>query len=113
MLVSGLLLSTTSSGFEKRERIDRHARDAHLEMEVRSGAVAGRSHEGDRLSRGNGVARLHERPVEVAVERAQLRISRNQDVEAVTTALTSERHGGGSSGGGVRAARAGQDAPAV
>jgi len=34
MLVSGLLLSTTSSGFEKRERIDRHARDAHLEMEV-------------------------------------------------------------------------------
>src|SRR5438045_9732476 len=103
MVVSGLLLSTTSLDvLEKRERIDRHACDAHLEMEVRSGAVAGRSHEGDRLSRGNGVARLHERPVEVAVERAQLRISRNQDVEAVTTALTSDRHGAGSSGGAGR-----------
>src|SRR3989442_15382364 len=67
-------------------------------MEVRSGTVAGRSHEGDRLSRGNDVARLHERPVEVAVERAQLRISGGDDVEAVTTALAShgDRAGGGS-----------------
>src|SRR5438034_9820716 len=113
MLVSGLLLSTTSSGFEKRERIDRHARDAHLEMEVRSGTVAGRSHEGDRLSRGNDVTRLHERPVEVAVERAQLRISGNQDVEAVTTALTSDRHGAGSGGGDRRAERSGKVDPAV
>src|SRR5256885_2440957 len=113
MLVSGLLLSTTSSGFEKRERIDRHARDAHLEMEVRSGTVAGRSHEGDRLSRGNDVARLHERPVEVAVERAQLRISGDQDVEAVTTALASDRHraGGGRVDGG--AGRSGQGDPAA
>src|SRR5438105_15605697 len=87
MLVSGLLLSTTSSGFEKRERIDRNACDAHLEMEVRSGAVAGRSHEGDRLSRGNDVARLHERPVEVPVQRAELRIASHQDVEAVAAAL--------------------------
>src|SRR2546426_8099154 len=113
MLVSGLLLSTTSSGFEKRERIDRHARDAHLEMEVRSGTVAGRSHEGDRLSRGNDVARLHERPVEVAVERAQLRISGEDDVEAVTTALAShgDRAGGGSVNG--RAERCGEIDAAV
>src|SRR5438477_12853418 len=108
MLVSGLLLSTTSSGFEKRERIDRHARDAHLEMEVRSGAVTGRSHEGDRLSRGNGVARLHERPVEVAVERAQLRISRNQDVEDVNSAHASDRHCAGRSDGDGRAERPGR-----
>src|SRR6266446_896844 len=97
MLVSGLLLSTTSSGFEKRERIDRHACDAHLEMEVRSGTVAGRSHEGDHLSRGNDVARLHERPVEVAVERAQLRISGEDDLEAVTAPRRSD---GGCAGAG-------------
>src|SRR5438128_5414045 len=113
MLVSGLLLSTTSSGFEKRERIDRHACDAHLEMQVRSGTVAGRSHEGDRLSRGNDVARLHERPVEMAVERAQLRISRKEDVEAVTTALALDRDG--ADGGSVdrRAQRSGQVDSAV
>src|SRR5205814_10173611 len=109
----GRALATTSlSVLEKRERIDRHARDAHLEMEVRSGTVAGRSHEGDRLSRGNDVARLHERPVEVAVERAQLRISGNQDVEAVTTALPSDRHRAGSGGGDGRAERSGQVEPA-
>src|SRR3989440_3787601 len=113
MVVSGLLLSTTSSGFEKRERIDRNACDAHLEMEVRPGTVAGRSHEGDRLSRGNDVARLHERPVEVAVEGAQLRISGNQDVEAVATALASDRDGAGSGGGDGRAERSGQVDPAV
>src|SRR5437899_10352718 len=113
MLVSGLLLSTTSSGFETRERIDRHARDAHLEMEVRSGTVAGRSHEGDRLSRGNDVARRHERPVEVAVERAQLRISGNEGVEAVTAALASDRHRAG--GGSVEGCgdRSGQVGPAL
>src|SRR5207253_8288016 len=113
MLVSGLLLSTTSSGFKKREWIDRHACDAHLEMQVRSGTVAGRPHEGDRLSRGNDVARLHERPVEVAVERAQLRISDEDDVEAVTTALAS--HGDGAGGGSVdrRAERCGQVNAAV
>src|SRR5260370_29613114 len=68
-------------------------------MQVRSGTVAGRSHEGDRLSRGNDVARLHERPVEMAVERAQLRISDEEDVKAVTAALAMHRDGAG--GGGV------------
>src|SRR5437667_11248494 len=113
MLVSGLLLSTTSFEFEKRERIDRNACDAHLEMQVRSGTVAGRSHEGDRLSRGNDVARLHERPVEMAVERAQLRISGKKDVEAVTTALASDRHAAGGGRVDRRAERPGQVDPAV
>src|SRR5256714_9306301 len=109
-----LALATTSLDvLENRERIDRNPCDAHLEMEVRSGTVAGRSHEGDRLSRGNDVARLHERPVEVAVERAQLRISGNQDVEAVATALASDRDGAGSSGGDGRAERSGQGDSAV
>src|SRR5205809_4071054 len=58
-------LPTTSlgPGMQKREWIDRHACDAHLEVQVRSGTVAGRSQQGDRLSRGNDVARLHERPI--------------------------------------------------
>src|ERR1700674_3564242 len=91
--------STTSFQFEKRERIDRNACDAHLEVEVRSGAVAGRSHEGDRLSRGNDVARLHERPVEMAVQRAQLGISSEENVEAVTPAFAA--HGNGAARGGI------------
>src|ERR1700730_17642441 len=78
---------------EKRERIDPDAWDAHLEMEVRSGAVAGRPHEGDRLSRGNDVARLHERPVEMAVQRAQLRIASEENVEAVAPAFAAHSHG--------------------
>src|ERR1700730_1096183 len=78
---------------EKRERIDPDAWDAHLEVEVRSGAVAGRSHEGDRLSRGNDVARLHERPVEMAVQRAQLRIASEKNVEAVAPAFTAHDDG--------------------
>src|SRR5436305_14755425 len=109
MVVSGLLLSTTSLDvLEKRERIDRHACDAHLEMQVRSGTVAGRSHEGDRLSRGNDVARLHERPVEMAVERAQLRISGETVVEPVTTAHASDGHAAGDGRVDRRAARPGQ-----
>src|SRR2546426_12593356 len=82
-------------------------------MEVRSGTVAGRSHEGDRLSRGNDVARLHERPVEMAVERAQLRISRKEDVEAVTTALALDRDGAGGGSVDGRAQRSGQGDSAV
>src|SRR6266705_1318676 len=67
-------LPTTSLGrrMQQREWIDRHACDAHLEVQVRSGTVAGRSHQGDRLSRGNDVARLYERPVEMAVQRPEL-----------------------------------------
>src|SRR6202521_4024655 len=91
--------STTSFQFEKREWIDRNPCDAHLEVEVRSGAVAGRSHEGDRLSRGNDVARLHERPVEMAVQRAQLGISSEENVEAVTPAFAA--HGNGAARGGI------------
>src|SRR5438309_11193804 len=77
-------------------------------MQVQSGTVAGRPHEGDRLSRGNDVARLHERPVEVAVERAQLRIAGNPDVEAVASALASDRHAARSGGGDARAERSGE-----
>src|SRR5947199_1131090 len=82
-------LPTTSLGprMQKRERIDRHTCDAHLEVQVRSGTVAGRSQQGDRLSRGNDVARLHERPIEMPVQRAEPWIVRQQNVEAVAAAL--------------------------
>src|SRR5439155_3242370 len=94
-------LSTTSRcrRLEEREWIDRHACDAHLEVQVRSGTVAGRSHESDRLSRGNDVARLYERPVEMAVQRAELRIAGQQNVETVAATLAAKRDGPG--GGGV------------
>src|SRR2546425_12614696 len=96
---------------EERERIDRHACDAHLEMQVRSGAIASRSHEGDRLSRCNHVARLHERPLEMAVERGQLRISGEENVKAVATARAAHRNGAGRGGVDRRAEASGKVEP--
>src|SRR5438270_10908695 len=57
-------------------------------MEVRSGTVAGRSQEGYRLSRGNDVARLHQWPVEVPVQRAELGIAHDQQVQTVAATLS-------------------------
>src|SRR5229473_7123227 len=76
---------------KERERVDRDARNAHFEMEVRSGAIAGRSHQRDRLSRRNHVAWLDQRPIEVCVERAQLWVVHHHDVEAVSAALPVHR----------------------
>ena len=61
-------------------------------MQVRSGAIARRSHECDRLPRGHDVARLDERPIEVGIERAELGVALDHDVEAVPAALPVHRH---------------------
>src|SRR6267378_336911 len=61
-------------------------------MQMRSGAIAGRSHQRDQLPRGYDVAWVDERPIEVGIERAELWVVHDHDVEAVAAPLPVHCH---------------------